>query len=110
LKTPLVDFSPAMAADIAEVREFLMERVYHHPSIAGKMANAQTMLRELYNYFSAHPDAMSADAGLSVAYAAGDVPARQRAVGDFVAGMTDMFALKTHEAIFGAAGKSRPAA
>ncbi len=101
LKAPLVDFSPAMAAEVAELRGFLMERVYHHPSIVEKMANAQSMLRELYDYFSEHPDAMSADAGLSVAFAAGDAAARQRAVGDFVAGMTDMFALKTHAAIFG---------
>jgi dGTPase len=101
MKAPLVDFSPAMAADIASLRSFLMERVYRHPAIEEKMANAQAMLRELYDYFSAHPDAMSADAGLSVAYAAGDAAGRQRAVGDFVAGMTDMFALKTHAAIFG---------
>jgi dGTPase len=101
LKEPLVDFSGPMTAAIAELRAFLMERVYHHPSIVEKMANAQKMLRELYDYFSGHPEAMSADAGLSVAFAAGDVAARQRAVGDFVAGMTDMFALKTHAAIFG---------
>ncbi len=59
------------------------------------------MLRELYDYFSAHPEAMHADAGLRPAFAAGDVAGRQRAVGDFVAGMTDMYALKTHAAIFG---------
>jgi dGTPase len=102
LKAPLVDFSPDMAAAIAELRGFLMERVYKHPAIAEKMANAQAMLRELYDYFSAHPEAMSADAGLSAADAGGDAAARQRAVGDFVAGMTDMFAIKTHAAIFGA--------
>ena len=104
MKAPLVDFSDRMAADIASLRRFLMERVYRHPAIEGKMASAQTMLRELYDYFSAHPDAMSADAGLSVASGAGDTAARQRAVGDFVAGMTDMFALKTHAAIFGGRG------
>ena len=101
LNGPLVDFSPAMAAGIAELRSFLMKRVYMHPAIAEKMAAAAAMLRQLYDYFSEHPEAMSADAGLSVASSAGDAAARQRAVGDFVAGMTDMFALKTHAAIFG---------
>ncbi len=106
LNGPLVDFSPGMAAGIAELRAFLMERVYMHPAIVEKMAATQAMLRELYGYFSEHPEAMSADAGLSVASSAGDAAARQRAVGDFVAGMTDMFALQTHAAIFGArAGK-----
>ncbi len=101
LKAPLADFSAAMAADIAGLRSFLMERVYRHPAITEKMANAQAMLRELYDYFSAHPEAMHADAELWPAFAAGDAAGRQRAVGDFVAGMTDMYALKTHAAIFG---------
>ncbi len=104
LKAPLADFSAAMAADIAGLRSFLMERVYRHPAITEKMANAQAMLRELYDYFSAHPEAMHADAELWPAFAAGDAAGRQRAVGDFVAGMTDMYALKTHAAIFGATG------
>ena len=103
MKAPLVDFSPAMSAEIAELRGFLMERVYRHPAIEEKMVHARRMLRELYDYFLAHPDAMSADAGMSVTAAAANGAARARAVGDFVAGMTDMFALKTHAAIFGAA-------
>ncbi len=109
LKAPLIDFSPAMFAAISELRSFLMQRVYRHKAIEEKMANAQAMLRELYDYFCAHPDAMSADAGLGAALAARDSAARQRAVGDFIAGMTDMFAIKTHAAIFGspAATESR---
>ena len=102
LKAPLVDFSPAMDADIRVLRGFLMERVYRHPAIVEKMSASQGVLRQLYDYYSAHPDAMSADAGLCAAAGAGDAAARQRAVGDFIAGMTDMFALKTHAAIFGA--------
>jgi dGTP triphosphohydrolase len=43
---------------------------------------------------------MHLDAGLAAAIA-GDPVERQRAVGDFVAGMTDMFALKTHARVFG---------
>ncbi len=95
LHTPLADFSKGMVPEIAELRRFLFAKVYRHPAIMEKMANAQALLRTLYDYFSAHPDAMHADAGLSAASAAGPVE-RQRAVGDFVAGMTDMFALKTH--------------
>jgi dGTPase len=108
LNAPLADFSKGMAGDIAGLRRFLFAKVYHHPSIMEKMASAQAMLRELYDYFCAHPEAMGEDAGLSAASAA-DEAGRLRAVGDFVAGMTDMFALKTHVAIFArtklAAGK-----
>lgn len=100
LRAPLANFSESMAARIAELRSFLFEKVYRHPAITEKMASAQAMLRQLYDYFCAHPEAMAADAGLSAATASGEA-ARQRAVGDFVAGMTDMFALRTHAAIFG---------
>ncbi len=99
LHAPLADFSKGMARDISELRRFLFAKVYRHPAIMEKMANAQAMLRELYNYFSAHPEAMHADASLDAVTA--DPVARQRAVGDFVAGMTDMFALKTHARVFG---------
>ncbi len=99
-QSPLADFSKGMAPEIAELRRFLFAKVYRHPAIMEKMADAQAMLRALYDYFSAHPEAMHADAGLSAAIAAGPVE-RQRAAGDFVAGMTDMFALKTYAAIFG---------
>ena len=100
LSAPLADFSETMAGSIAELRRFLFAKVYKHRAIAEKMANAQAMLRGLYDYFSAHPDEMHAEAGLSAAVPADPVE-RQRAVGDFVAGMTDMFALKTHARLFG---------
>ncbi len=99
LKAPLAEFSGKMAADIAELRRFLFAKVYRHPAIEEKMADAQAKLRALYDYFSAHPDEMHLDAGLSAAVA-DDPVERQRAVGDFVAGMTDMFALKTYARVF----------
>jgi dGTPase len=102
-KAPLAGFSPAMTAEIAELRSFLFAKVYRHPAIAEKMADAQAMLLALYEYFSAHPEDMHLEAGLSAA-AAGDPAGRQRAVGDFVAGMTDMFALKTYAKLFGRTG------
>jgi dGTPase len=97
---PLAAFSAAMTAEIAELRRLLFAKVYRHPAIAEKMARAQAMLRALYAHFSAHPEEMHLEAGSSAAIAS-DPAGCQRAVGDFVAGMTDMFAIKTYEAIFG---------
>ena len=65
------------------------------------MTEAQRILRELYDYFAEHPEEMNLEPGREAEIA--DPVARQRAVGDFVAGMTDMFALKKHAALFGAA-------
>jgi dGTPase len=100
-KAPLAGFSAAMTAEIAELRSFLFAKVYRHPAIAEKMADAQAMLLALYEYFSAHPEEMHLEAS---AAAAGDPAGRQRAIGDFVAGMTDMFALKTYAKVFGRTG------
>jgi dGTPase len=103
LAAPLAGFSEGMMAEIAELRGFLFAKVYRHPAIAKKMAEAQAMLRALYGHFSAHPEEMHLEADSSAAIA-DDPPARQRAVGDFVAGMTDMFAIKTYAKVFGGAG------
>ena len=81
-----------MAADIVSLRRFLFAKVYKNPAIVRKMTDAQRVLRELYDYFAEHPEAMHLEAGREAEME--DPVARQRAVGDFVAGMTDMFALK----------------
>ena len=98
---PLAQFSEKMAAEIADLRRFLFAKVYKNPAIVRKMTEAQRVLRELYDYFAEHPEDMNLETGRKAEIA--DPIARQRAVGDFVAGMTDMFALKKHAALFGAA-------
>ncbi len=97
---PLAAFSEKMAGNVAALRRFLFAKVYRHPSILEKMTEAQTILRELYDYFSEHPDEMHFEAGMHSAVS-GDPVERQRVIGDFIAGMTDMFALKTYAAISG---------
>ena len=99
-KIPLAQFSEEMAADIADLRRFLFAKVYKNPAIVRKMTEAQRILRELYDYFAEHPGEMNLQPGREAEIA--DPVARQRAVGDFVAGMTDMFALKRHAALFDA--------
>jgi dGTPase len=98
---PLAQFSQKMASEIADLRRFLFAKVYKNAAIVRKMTEAQRVLRELYDYFAEHPEDMNLETGRKAEIA--DPIARQRAVGDFVAGMTDMFALKKHAVLFGAA-------
>jgi dGTPase len=102
---PLAQFSEKMAAEIADLRSFLFAKVYKNAAIVRKMTEAQRVLRELYDYFAEHPEDMNLEIGRKVEIV--DPIARQRAVGDFVAGMTDMFALKKHAALFGAAERGQ---
>jgi dGTPase len=97
---PLAQFSEKMAAEIADLRRFLFAKVYKNAAIVRKMTEAQRVLRELYDYFAEHPEDMNLETGRKAEIA--DPIAKQRAVGDFVAGMTDMFALKKHAELFGA--------
>ena len=95
----LAQFSEKMAADIGDLRRFLFAKVYKNPAIVRKMTEAQGILRQLYDYFAEHPEDMNLEPGRQAEIA--DPIARRRAVGDFVAGMTDMFALKVHASLFG---------
>ena len=96
---PLAQFSDRMAADIADLRRFLFARVYRNPAIVRKMEHAQHILRELYNYFTENPKDMHMEPGREAEFT--DPTGLKRAAGDFVAGMTDMFALQKHAALFG---------
>ena len=97
-RKPLAQFSEKMSADIADLRRFLFAKVYKNPAIVRKMTEAQRILRELFDHFAEYPAEMKLEPGRRQKIQ--NLIARQRAVGDFVAGMTDMFALKRHAALF----------
>ncbi len=93
----VVAFSPDMAVKIGALRRFLFERLYRHPVVNRDMENAQGVVRDLIGRY------MSDDTALPRAWAeeAGRLPERRRArlVGDFVAGMTDRFAMSEHKRV-----------
>jgi dGTPase len=98
LTYPLAMFSEGMAAKLAELREFLFARVYRHPFIASTVEGAQTIVVGLYEYFTHNPRQIPGQAAEIAAIA--DPVARDRAIGDFVAGMTDRYALQLFEKAF----------
>jgi dGTPase len=89
---PLVGFSPAMAAIDRAIKDFLLPRMYRHPRIMRIMGNAQQVVRDLFAHYMAKP----ADMPPEWAEACADTPGRARTVADFVAGMTDRYALIDH--------------
>lgn len=95
----VVAFSPGMTAEIGDLRRFLFERLYRHPVVDRDMADAQGVVRDLIGRY------MSDDTALPRAWAeeAGRLPERRRArlVADFVAGMTDRFAISEHQRVCG---------
>jgi dGTPase len=97
-EAPVIAFSPAMAAADAAVKGFLYPRMYRHPRIARIMGDAQGVVRDLFGHFAARPEDMPADwpHGLEQADDAG----RARRIADFIAGMTDRYALSEHARLF----------
>jgi dGTPase len=88
-----------MSADVhgalIALREFLYQRVYENPVVNEEFTKAQRILGELYAWLRANPERLATQ--FSVAPREGETV--DRAVADFVSGMTDRFALETWESI-----------
>lgn len=90
--TPVIALSPPMLVAANELREFLFERVYLPEDDLAQVRDARTTVQFLLTYFRAHPHQTPGD------FAAGADPPELRAL-DYVAGMTDRFALRTAAAL-----------
>ena len=102
LGEPLVAFSGPMAADLAELRDFLHARMYRHFRVNRTRSQARRILAELFGLFLAEPDVLPdlwrerAEIKLAQDGEAG----RARVVCDYIAGMTDRYAIEEHRKLF----------
>ena len=98
--SPTAAFSDAVAADIARLKGFLLQRVYRHERVMGIMRDAEAIVRDLFARFLDEPAAMPP----TWRAAARDLRERRlaRLIADFVAGMTDRYALGEHRRLFDA--------
>lgn len=90
---PIVCFSPETRNASAELKSFLFRDLYRHPRVTETTGQAQEVVRELFERYLAQPSEMQA--GFA---ARSDTP---RAVADYIAGMTDRYALREHERLTG---------
>ncbi|MCU0888132.1 MAG: deoxyguanosinetriphosphate triphosphohydrolase [Rubritepida sp.] len=91
---PVVAFSEGMRAANAAVREFLFERMYRHFRVNRAMQKSKRVVQVLFQLLHGGPQ-MLPDAWRARAGAAG-TPETAEVVGDYIAGMTDRFALEEH--------------
>jgi dGTPase len=97
----VVAFSANMAAELAGLKTFLFSAVYRHPRVVGVMAGAEAIVRDLVAHYRAAPSALPAPWNRTVGQLTSP-DAQARTIGDFVAGMTDRFALEEHRRLFDA--------
>ena len=81
----MIAASPALQAEVAQVKAFLRQRLYRHPRVVTTTDGAKEVVRTLFEAYRAQPGALPP----------------QREIADYIAGMTDRFALREHERLTG---------
>lgn len=93
---PIVQFSNALWNDLKVVRKFLFHRMYRAPSVVKMRKEVTEAVTTLFPLFMQHPELLPKQWRKDVQKAKDDV-ALARIVVDYIAGMTDRFALQEHE-------------
>jgi dGTPase len=94
----MIGFSAMMASADRAIKEFLWTHMYRHPRVIGVMTGAEEVVRQLFTRYFVQPDDMPAEWAQGLEDA--DPATRARRVADFIAGMTDGFALNEHARLF----------
>jgi len=94
----VVAFSRDMVEDLGELRRFLMDRMYRHWKVNRTRSQARRILAEMFQLFLHEPDVLPAEWGARAQ--ARDEAGRARVVCDYIAGMTDRFAIEEHRKLF----------
>ncbi len=101
---PLVSFSADVAASVKAIKAFLFGRMYRHARVMRVMGEAEAILRDLFEAYSRDPSYLPEDwRPVALLDEAGHVAL----VSDFIAGMTDRFALDEHRRLFDSTPKLR---
>ena len=104
LCAPLMAFGATMRAQALPLKQFLFRQLYRHPQVMQTTALAKQVVRDLFAAYRSDPLEMSASFGArsqSVADGGSAHTSAERVVADYIAGMTDRFALREHERLTG---------
>ena len=90
-----VCLSPKVDQALKELRAFMFERVYYNPVAKGEESKAKDMLSRLYEHYYNHPEALPEDFQPQMSF-----DGLERTVCDYIAGMTDNYAVDKYTKIF----------
>ena len=83
-----IALSPAVSQALLDLRSFMFERVYRNPEVKGEEVKAKDMIKRLYEYYITHPEALPTDFQPQISF-----EGMERTVCDYIAGMTDNYAV-----------------
>ncbi|TVR14933.1 MAG: deoxyguanosinetriphosphate triphosphohydrolase [Planctomycetota bacterium] len=89
--SPLITMSPSMASAKAELEQWLFQHCYRHWRVNRVFHSAQRVLRDLFTFYIDHPDSLPDEHQDRI-----DACGLHRTVSDYLAGMTDRFAIDEH--------------
>ena len=98
--TRLVCFTSHMQAQSQQLKHFLFHHLYRHEQVMQAMDAAQQLIKELFDVYQNDPGQMK-PRFVQRAKEAVDVVQQARVVADFIAGMTDRYAIKEHQRLTG---------
>jgi dGTPase len=100
-ENPTITMSPEILEATNTLRKFLFERVYNIRSAQEESERAREIVRSLYNYFNEHKDKLPAEYSFY-----SDEP--ERRVVDYIAGMTDQYAMRMAKELSSMEAKTEP--
>ena len=93
---PLIRFSDTMRADTSALKRFLYANLYRHYKVNRMRVKASRIVRDLFGAFMQDPVLLPPDYQVG----GGDVTKQARKISDYIAGMTDRYAIREHRRIF----------
>ena len=91
--------SPKVETALHDLREFMFQHVYRNPVAKGQEVKARGMLKRMYEYYYNHPEALPDDFQPQLSF-----DGMERTVCDYIAGMTDNYAVDKYTELFIPAG------
>jgi dGTPase len=95
----VIGFSPAMAQNVKAIREFLWARMYRHSKVNRICTKARHIVKDLFGFFMREPNCLPTG-WFEAVQAAPAINDKTRIVADYIAGMTDRFAIQEHRRLF----------
>jgi dGTPase len=87
--------SPLVERTLLDLRGFLFERVYRNPVAKGEEGKAQDMLQRLFRFYEENPEKLPVDFQPQIS-----MDGMRRTICDYIAGMTDKFAVDKYTELF----------
>lgn len=97
---PLIGFSEAASSTDISIKRFLFQNLYRHQRLVSSREQAVPIVRNLFPRFLANPNLMPPEWAEAAAKIGPDEVRRARLVCDYIAGMTDRYAVAEHDRLF----------